>query len=147
MQNPTSSTSRFRKFRSSKWFIYTAVYLAVFTDMYLQGLIIPILPFSLAEYVHVEPKDIQKWTGILVGLYGGGYIVGSPVAGFLADNLVARRIPYMFGLVALAASTIMFSLGRNLAILVVARLFQGVSSGFTHSIGTVCVLSQAKSRF
>ena len=142
MRKPTSSISRFRKFRSSKWFIYTVVNLAVFTDLYLQGLITPILPFSLIEFVHLEPQDIQTWTGILVGLYGGGYIVGSPIAGFLADNTASRRMPYMCGLVALAASTIMFSLGRTLAILIVARLFQGVSSGFTHSIGTVCVISE-----
>lgn len=131
-----------RRLRASKWFIYTAVNFAVFTDMYLQGLIVPILPFTLEEDVHISPSDVQKWTGFLVGLYGGGYIIGSPLAGYLADKLTTRRWPYLFGLVALLASTVMYALGMTIAVLIAARLCQGISSGFTYSIGTVCASLQ-----
>ena len=125
------------QWRSSTWFIYTVVNLACFTDAYLYGLVIPVFPFALTEYVGVSPPDVQKWIGILVGSYGAGLLVGSPIAGHLADSGTSRRGPYMLGLIALGASTAMFSLGRSVAVLLVARFIQGTSSGFVHSIGTV----------
>ena len=66
-----------RRFRSSKGFIYVVVNLAVFTDAYLYGLIIPTVPFVLTDIIHVPPVDVQKWIGVLLGAYGGGLLVGS----------------------------------------------------------------------
>ena len=132
---PTVSLESIQKLRSSKFFIYVVINVAVFTDAYLYGLIIPVLPFALTEYVNLSQSEVQTWIGILLGAYGAGLLIGSPVAGYLADNGTSRRGPYMLGLVALAGSTIMFSLGRPIALLVIARLIQGASSGFVHSIG------------
>ena len=65
------------EFRSSKWFILLAVNLAVFTDAFLYGLIVPVLPFALSSRVNLSEEDIQKWIGILVGAYGAGVLAGS----------------------------------------------------------------------
>lgn len=65
------------RFRSSKPFIYLVVSLAVFTDAYLYGLIIPVLPFALTEVVHLHEEDVQKWIGILLGVYGAALFLGS----------------------------------------------------------------------
>ena len=64
-------------FRSSKLFVYIVVNLAVFTDAYLYGLIIPVLPFALVSRVNLEESQVQRWIGILLAAYGGGLIVGS----------------------------------------------------------------------
>ena len=64
-------------FRSSKIFIYIVVNLAVFTDSYIYGLIIPVLPFALVERVDVPEHEVQQWIGILLAAYGAGLIVGS----------------------------------------------------------------------
>lgn len=69
--------SRCRDFRSSKYFIYTVVNLAVFTDAYLYGLIIPVLPFALTEVANVPEIDVQWWIGILLATYGAGLLFGS----------------------------------------------------------------------
>ena len=127
-----------RRIRCSKWFIYVVVNLAIFTDIYLYGLIIPVLPFALTEYVHINPNDVQKWIGILLGSFGAGLLIGSPVAGYLADRGTSRRKPYLLGLIALAASIVMFAIGKSLPVFFVARFIQGLSGGFVHSIGTVC---------
>ena len=63
--------------RSSKFFVYTVINLAVFTDAYLYGLIIPVLPFALVERVNLDNTEVQRWIGFLLGAYGAGLIIGS----------------------------------------------------------------------
>lgn len=42
------------KYRSSDGFIIGTVALAVFTDMFLYGVIVPVIPFALQQQGHVE---------------------------------------------------------------------------------------------
>ena len=63
--------------RSSRLFIYAVVNLAVFTDAYIYGLIIPVLPFALVERVNLPGSGVQQWIGILLGAYGAGLIIGA----------------------------------------------------------------------
>ena len=63
--------------RSSKFFIYIVVNLAVFIDAYIYGLIIPVLPFALVERVKLPEEEVQQWIGILLAAYGAGLIIGS----------------------------------------------------------------------
>ena len=88
MQRYCTGQSRCQSFRSSKWFIYLVVNLAVFTDSYLYGLIIPVLPFALTEYVHVPSDEVQRWIGILLGSYGAGLLISSrPCACLKKQNI------------------------------------------------------------
>ena len=130
-------STRWQQIRSSNKFIYLVVNLAAFTDAYIYGLIVPILPYALTKHAHVQPADVQKWTGILLGAFGGGLFLSSPIAGYWADNSISRRTPYLSGLIALTASTIMYSMGSEVAVLVIARFVQGASSGFVYCTGVV----------
>ena len=154
--------------RSSKLFVYTVINLAVFTDAYLYGLIIPVLPFALVERVKLHPDEVQRWIGLLLAAYGAGLIIGareshslvfSPmssrrgtslsivqrkssyltyskaIAGWFADRASSRRGPYLLGLIALAFSTLAFSLGQSTFVLFVGRLVQGGSSAAVHTVG------------
>jgi len=40
-------------------------------------MVVPILPFTLAERAAVDEEDVQKWTSILLSVYGGALAVGS----------------------------------------------------------------------
>ena len=154
--------------RSSKLFVYTVINLAVFTDAYLYGLIIPVLPFALIERVKLHPDEVQRWISLLLAAYGAGLIIGareshflvlSPmsshrgtsisivkrtslyltyskaIAGWFADRTSSRRGPYLLGLIALAFSTLAFSLGQSTFVLFVGRLVQGGSSAAVHTVG------------
>ena len=68
------------------------------------------------------------------------------VAGYLADSRKSRRPTYMLGLIALAASTAIFSVGRSLSVLIIGRLIQGASSAFVHCVGVVRELKHEKMR-
>ena len=84
----TQSVSKWHRFRSSKRFIYIVVNLAVFTDAYLYGLIIPVLPFALSDFADVPSQDLQKWIAILLGAYGAGLIIGSRTPSIILPTLL-----------------------------------------------------------
>ena len=77
MDIPRNPAIPINRWRSSKGFIYLVVNLAVFTDAYLYGLIIPVLPFALTGFVHVSKDDVQWWIGALLAAYGVGLLVGA----------------------------------------------------------------------
>lgn len=66
-----------RGIRSSKGFVTFVVCVAIFTDMLLSNLIVPMLPYALVERVGLPKEDVQKWNSILLALYGGSQMVGS----------------------------------------------------------------------
>ena len=58
MTSPSSPKSEHSlSFRSSKWFIELAVSMAVFTDIFLYALIVPVMPFALTSRIGVPQKD------------------------------------------------------------------------------------------
>ena len=109
----------------------------------MQGLIMPVLPFALVRIAHVKEDNVQQWIGILIGAHGAGVLVGSPIVGYFADRSASRRIPYILGLIALAASTIAFSVGRVPTILLSARFMQGVSTASIQSVGLAILADTA----
>lgn len=67
-----------RSLRSSKTFITLVVSVSVFTDILLQNLVVPVLPFALSERVGLsDAGDIQRWNSILLSAFGGALIIGS----------------------------------------------------------------------
>ena len=66
------------------------------------------------------------------------------LAGWWTDRCQDRRIPFLAGLAALAASTIMFFVGRNLATLTVARAFQGLSATIVWVSGLALLTARSK---
>ncbi|KAI9842561.1 MAG: hypothetical protein M1837_007074 [Sclerophora amabilis] len=123
------------KFRSAKWFILTVVMMAVFTDIFLYGIIVPVIPFALTERVGVPQDQVQGWVSTLIAIYGAALLVGSPIFGWFADRSKSRRMPLLLGLLALGGATIMLCLGRTLPILIVARILQGLSAAVVWTVG------------
>ncbi len=121
--------------RSATWFIVFTVCVAVFTDIFLYGMVVPVMPFALTARVGIAPEQVQHWNTILIACYGVALGVGSPVAGLLADQTSSRRAPLLGGLVALAASTVLLCVGRSIAVLVAGRLLQGFSAAVVWSVG------------
>lgn len=64
-------------FRSSKTFTLTVVCIAVFTDVFVYGLVVPVMPFALTQRLGVPEKDVQKWNSILLGVLGVAVFFGA----------------------------------------------------------------------
>lgn len=81
-----------QSFRASKTFTTFVVCVSIFTDILLQNLIVPVLPYALSERVGLSNKDdVQRWNSILLASYGGSLMVGScmliaPRASFASEG-------------------------------------------------------------
>ncbi|KAG4443199.1 hypothetical protein IFR05_001341 [Cadophora sp. M221] len=125
----------FLKIRSSKTFITCTVAIAVFTDIFLYSVVVPVLPFALTVRAGVKEEDVQRWTSIFLSVYGAALAVGSPLFGWFADRSTSRRIPLLLGLLALGGSTAMLCAGSSLAVLITGRLLQGLSASVVWTVG------------
>lgn len=133
--NPDSPPPYLLRVRSSKLFIIITICIAVFTDIFLYGIIVPVLPFSLTTRAGVAESSVQSWVSILLAVYGAALLVSSPVAGWYADNSSSRRLPLLIGLLALAGATVMLCLARTVALLVLGRILQGFSAAIVWTVG------------
>ncbi|KAF2858100.1 MFS general substrate transporter [Piedraia hortae CBS 480.64] len=125
----------FLSFRSSKLFIITTVSVAIFTDIFVYGIVVPVLPFALTTRSGIDEKSVQTWISIFLAVYGAGLLFASPIIGWLADRISSRRPPLLIGLVTLAGSTAMLCAGSGMTLLVVGRLLQGASAAVVWVVG------------
>ncbi|KAL3467810.1 major facilitator superfamily domain-containing protein [Aspergillus heterothallicus] len=128
------------EFRSSKVFVTWVVAIAVFTDVFIYGMIIPILPEVLKTRVFVPADELQKWMSILLAAFGSALFVGSPVFGYYADRSSSRQAPFLIGLLALGGSTVMFWFAHSTTALVVARTLQGLSAAVVWTVGMALIV-------
>ncbi|KAK3902996.1 major facilitator superfamily domain-containing protein [Staphylotrichum tortipilum] len=133
--NNTNKPPTFLAFRSSTVFIVFTVCLPIFIDILLYGLIVPVIPFSLTSRVGVPEDGVQHWTAILLACYNAALVIGSPPAGFYANRTSSRRWPFILGLLALCASTLLRCLGKTIAVLVVGRILEGLRAAIVWSVG------------
>ncbi|KIW03665.1 uncharacterized protein PV09_04987 [Verruconis gallopava] len=131
-----------RSVRSSKTFTLIVVCIAVFSDVFTYGVIVPVLPFALTERLGVSDEDVQKWNSILLGVLGVAIVVGSIGFGYLSDRIRTRRLPFTFGLASLASATIVFALCRTLWLLVVARFLQGLATAVVVTVGYALIFDK-----
>ena len=127
------------RWRSSTLFITSTVGIGLFTDLFLYGLVVPILPFILRDRVGLPDSQIQSHVSALLAAYAGASVLFSIPAGIIADRTSARQTPFLVGLVALLAATLTLFLGKSVPVLVVARILQGTSAAVVWTIGLALV--------
>lgn len=96
---------------------------ALFTDMFIYGLVIPVLPL-LPATVDAGPTA----TGMLFAGYAAAMLLVTPFAGVLVDR-TGPRLPLLIGLIGLAGATLLFAVGGPYALLLVGRVLQGAAAG------------------
>ncbi|KAF2239964.1 MFS general substrate transporter [Viridothelium virens] len=128
------------QWRSNTFFIIATVAVGLFTDLFLYGLIVPVLPYMLGQRVGIPEDQIQSQVSALLAAYAGASVLGSPLAGVLADKVSTRQAPFLGGLFSLLLATILLFLGRSIAVLTVARVFQGISAAMVWTIGLALCL-------
>ncbi|XJO78133.1 hypothetical protein BDV3_002621 [Batrachochytrium dendrobatidis] len=110
------------------------VTLGSFVDMAAYTIIIPFLPQVIESYGGHD-TDI----GWLLACYSIGLMTMSPVLGIISDKLQGRRLPMIFGLVGLIASTLLFMFAKTFWVLALGRLLQGISTGTVWTLGLALV--------
>jgi len=128
------------KWRSNTFFILTTVAIGMFTDLFLFGLVVPIVPFILNDRISIPHDEIQYYTSLLLACYAGAQFLFSIPVGIVADKLPARQVPFLFGLTALLGATVMLYLGQTIQVLILARILQGMSASVVWTVGLALVL-------
>ncbi|RYE94362.1 MAG: MFS transporter, partial [Oxalobacteraceae bacterium] len=121
--------------RSNEKVICGVIGFAIFTDLFLYGLVVPILPYALTPRFGIPETKVQSSTSTLLAVYAAGLLVSCPFVGWFADWTTSRRLPLLLGLFALVGSTLIFTLGRSFSLLVVARVLQGISAAVVWTVG------------
>ena len=126
--------------RSNKLFIVSAVAVALFTDLFLYGLIVPVLPFMLEDRIGLPRDRVQSHVSGLLAAYAGASVAVSPFAGVLTDRISTRQAPFLLVIAALFGATVLLMLGQTIPVLIIARTLQGISAAFVWTIGlALCV--------
>lgn len=126
--------------RSNTFFILATVAVGMFTDLFLYGLVVPILPYLLQDRLGLPSDQVQSHVDGLLVAYAGASVLFSPVAGYLADKTSTRQAPFLLGLVTLMLATLLLFSGASVAVLTIARVLQGISAAFVWTIGLALCL-------
>jgi MFS family permease len=127
-------------YRSHTVFIVTTVGVGLFTDLFLYGLVVPILPFLLRDRADIPQSAQQGYVSGLLAAYAGASVLFSPLAGFVADRTSSRQLPFLCGLVLLLLGCLGLYLGQSVAALAVARVLQGLSAAVVWTVGLALCL-------
>jgi len=119
--------------RKSRALAVALVTAACFTDIVALGVAVPVLP-DMGRRLGASPAMI----GLLFGSFGATMLIVSIPMGAISDRL-GRRAPMLSGLVALAASTLLFAYSTGLPALFTARLVQGAADATTWVVGFALV--------
>jgi len=124
------------KWRSSINYLTFVVGLGIGTDSLIYALPVAVIPFQLAQWGYT---DLSSRTGWLLFAFAAGICVGTVFAAWISERYKTRRLPMLAGIVGLIGSTIMFMLAPNYAVLVVARVLQGLASAIIWTVGVALI--------
>jgi MFS transporter, DHA1 family, solute carrier family 18 (vesicular amine transporter), member 1/2 len=115
--------------RTSPAALLFVVGLAFFTDSVLYYLLVPLLP-HYARSLGLSQMEV----GVLFGAYASAILAGTWPLGRLADR-IGRRKPFLWGLVGLGATTLLFAFASSYPLLLLARILQGLAAAATWTSG------------
>lgn len=109
----------YRRIQSSKYLLLALICVAIFTDAYIYGSIVPYSPQYERMFGLTEAE-----VGLILGAFAIGSLPMHPVVGVLSDRFGPM---YLFtgGVILLAIVTLVFAFAQALWLLIVARILQG----------------------
>ncbi|KAJ5782850.1 hypothetical protein N7457_004624 [Penicillium paradoxum] len=131
--------------RSSKQLIGLAVFSTTFTDGFLYGIIVSVLPFSLTVRYGVPEADVPFWTSTSLAVFGLAMVLGAPIAGWIVGRCERRQVPFLGGLSCAFGATLLFMLGAKPWVIIMARIFQGLSAGVVYTAGLTLLVDTIES--
>ncbi|ESZ98618.1 hypothetical protein SBOR_0988 [Sclerotinia borealis F-4128] len=126
---------KFLELRSSKWFIVSTICVASFSDSFIYGVVIPVLPKELEGRIGVADEDLEFWNSMLLTAFGLAQLIASPLFGYYADRSSSRRTPLLLGFFSNAAATAVLYAAQNVWILALSRFLQGLSAAVVYTVG------------
>ncbi|KZT50685.1 MFS general substrate transporter [Calocera cornea HHB12733] len=124
------------EWRSSINYLTFVVGLGIGTDTLVYGLPVAVIPYQLDIWGYT---DLSSRTGWLMFAFAVGICIGTIIAAWISERYNTRRLPMLAGMVGLIGSIIMFMLAPTYAVLVVARVLQGLASAIIWTVGVALI--------
>lgn len=121
--------------RESKTGVLIVSSLAVFTDLVIYGVIMPIIKEIIDQYPGLSEHDVAWAQGALPAVYAAGLLIFTPIFGSLSDRYNTRKIPMLLGQALLAVSTLIFAFAQSFYLCLFARFLQGIAGAATWVVG------------
>ncbi|KAK4156804.1 major facilitator superfamily domain-containing protein [Chaetomidium leptoderma] len=109
-------------------FLVVLAKFSAFTDAFLSGLVIPLIPILLQTRAHVPHHQVQIWASVLVAAYGGAFAAVSPLIPLLTRQGPQAYVVLIASLACAAAAFAVLQFSCDLTLLIVARALQGLAA-------------------
>ncbi|KAK3996359.1 major facilitator superfamily domain-containing protein [Cladorrhinum sp. PSN332] len=110
------------------YFLVALAKFAAFTDAFLSGLIIPLVPSLLQRKTDIPPEQLQVWAAIFVASYGGAFAVVSPLMPFLTREGPLAWVILLAGLGLAGVAFALLQFSFNLYVLLLSRALHGLAT-------------------
>ena len=138
--NKNTRTCNFKRDSPAANAVSSAI--ALFVDMMLYAMILPLLPMLL-KLMSRPDED----AGILFGAYAIGVFLLTPCWGLVSDRYSAPRAVMIIGLVLLLFTSIVMAVTLSFPLWLLARLGQGASAGASWTVGlAICASLYGKEK-
>lgn len=111
-----------------------------FSDFFLFGMRVPLLPHLIRTHLHVPETQVQSRVAVLLAAFSLATLLTAIPAGWLADFGWLRARLYLAGLGALLWSTIVFYTARTWETILLSRVLNGISAAVLYAAGFAMVV-------
>lgn len=102
-----------QEWRSSSWFIVTAMAMALFTDTFLYTFLVPILPYVVEDRLGLDSSLTQRISFALLSESAAVAVVLNPFIGHYADKSASKRVWLLSALVAALLGSVYLALATS----------------------------------
>ncbi|KAL2073978.1 hypothetical protein VTL71DRAFT_7756 [Oculimacula yallundae] len=128
-----------QSWRSSRTFILIAIIMALFTDVFLYGFIVPILPYMLEGRLGWDKSKTQSLTLALLSESALVGLIASPVVGHIADRTSHKKSLLLLSLGGAMVGSVALALARSSSILFISRGIQAAASNAIFVLGLATI--------
>lgn len=125
--------------RASTFVIIFTVTLAIFSDIFVYAVIVPVVPFLFVTRMGISEDSVQGQVSLSLGVYSIGLIVGAFIFGYISDKVRQRRTLMLAGLVIVLGSTLIICLSKAMWLYHVGRVIQGLSGSMVWTVGLAII--------
>ena len=122
------------------------IFITVLIDILAFGLIIPVLPHLVEQFIGGDTRTAAWWVGIFGTVFAAIQFFSAPIQGALSDRF-GRRPVILLSCLGLGLDFILMALAPNLMWLFVARVMSAITSAsFTTANAYIADVTPAEKR-